>query len=356
VVEAEPVADAAACPPTVGRPGPQLDLGVQAATGDPADPLRSKAEVGRLIDLAVGAGATVISTAVDWSESRPTADGRYDWSAVNRVVNLAEDRGLEVRVQLVGLPDWARDGDRTLVGDPAWRPPLTDPELASWTDFVTDALTHLAGRVDYVETWAEPNNPEFWATGPDPVAFARLLTTTYDAVRAVDPAIQVISGSLAGNDLGFLGRTYDALGDARPFDLVGLHPYTNGAAPLVRESGSRFEGAFGTVDESLLGYRDLHALMAERGDADLPIYIGEIGYTTAASGTVAAVPDTTRAGYVGEVLGAVTCTPYVVVLSWYYLHPTPWNPSSWTLLDTELRPTETYRALQQWGRAVKDAS
>jgi len=362
-VEAEPVADAVACPPTVDRPGPLLDLGVQAATGDPAHPVRDQAEVDRLVDLAVGAGAAVISTSVDWAESRPTAEGGYDWTAVDRVVDSARARGLQVRVQLSGLPGWARDGRRGYVGDPEWRPPLSDAELRGWSGFVTDALTHLRGRVAYAETWAEPDNPDFWATGPDPAAFARLLTTTYDAVRASDPAVRVISGSLAGNDLGFLAKTYDAL-DAtgrtaaagRPFDLVGLHPYTNGAGPLAREPESRFTGPFGTVDESFLGYRDVHALMTERGDGDLPVYIGEIGFSTAATDAVSAVPDDTRAVYLGQVVGAATCTAYVEVVSWYYLHPTPWNPASWTLLDEQLQPTETYRALVQWSRAVKDVS
>lgn len=354
--QAEPVPDAVACPPTSTRPGPLVDLGVQAATGDPARPLLSQAEVEQLVARAVDAGASVVSTGVSWQMARPTRAGGYDWSGLDRVVDAARARGLTVRVQLSGLPEWARTGRLDLVGPTGWRPPLSTVELARWSRFVTDVVDHLDGRAAFLEAWTEPNSADFWATGPDPAAFARLLTTTYDAVRAADPGVLVVSGGLAGNDLGFLTRTYDALGSERPFDLLGLHPYTDGAAPLERPSASRFRGTFGTVDESLLGYRDVHALMVEHGDGDVPIYVGELGWSTTAWSEAAGVPDATRAEYLGEALGAVTCTPYVEVLSWYYLHPTPWNPASWTLLDEDLRPSETYRALQQWSRAVKDVS
>ena len=48
--------------------------------------------------------------------------------------------------------------------------------------------------------------------------------------------------------------------------------------------------------------------MGERGD-DLGLYIGEIGWSTIAAGSVTAVPDATRADYVAEVLGAASVVP-----------------------------------------------
>lgn len=347
-------ADALACPPTLSRPGPLVDLGVQAATRETGRPLRSPEEVAQLVDLAADAGASVISTSVSWRTSL-SPDG-YDWAALDRVVDAARARGLEVRVRVSGLPDRYADGPRGLAGPAAARPPLSDAELAAWSGFVTDLVTHLAGRAAYVEAWPEPNRTDTWATGPDPAAFARLLTTTYDAVRAVDPAVRVISGSLAGNDLGFLGQVYDALADpaAPPFDLVGLHPFTSDP-PLERGSQSRFETGFGTMDQSFLGYRDVHEVLTTLGDPDRPLYVGEVGWSTAATESAPGVPDATRARYVGETLGAATCTPYVEALSWYYLHPTRWNDPSWTLLDEHLRPHETYAALRQWGIATREA-
>lgn len=351
-----PVESTLVCPPGTDRPGPLLDLGVQAATGEPGTGLRTRGEVDRLVDLAAEAGASVISTSLSWRTSRLAPDAPYDWTGLDRVVGSARARGLEVRVQLVGMPDWAREGRRSLGGAAAWRPPLTSSELRAWSSFVTDVVEHLAGRATYVEVWDEPNNADFWATGPDPAAFARLLERTYAAVKAVDPAVQVVSGSLAGNDLGFLGRTYDALdqqadGDdaPRPFDLVGLHPFT-GAAPTEERPDERFTSHFGPVNHSYLGYRDVHALMAARGDGDVGLYVGEFGYSTAV------VSDEQRAEYASQALAVAACTPYLQVVSWYYLHPTPWNPTSWTLLDEQLRPNLTYRALQQWSSAARGAS
>lgn len=357
--DVEPAAEsgALACPPTADRPGPLVDLGVQAAGRGGSTRLLGVRKVERLVGLAADAGATVISTSVSWRTVRPTRAARDDWAGLDRVVDAARARGLEVRVQVSGLPDWARDGHRGLAGPDEARPPLSDAELRRWGHFVERLVGHLDGRLTYLEAWPEPDGSATWATGPDPAAFARLLTTTADAVHRADPSVLVVSGSLAGNDLGFLDRVYDELDGADvPFDLIGLHPYTNGVAPLERAPDARYAGPFGTVDESFLGYRDVHALTAEHGDADRPLYLGEIGWSTEAWRASPGTPDATRAEYVGQVLGAATCTPYVVAVSWYYLHPTPWNDPAWTLLDEDLRPNLTYRALQQWGSAVKDVS
>ncbi len=37
--------------------------------------------------------------------------------------------------------------------------------------------------------------------------------------------------------------------------------------------------------------------------------------------------------------------PYVPVFSWYALHPTPWDPQEFTLLDKQNRPNQSYEAL-----------
>ncbi|WP_193605422.1 hypothetical protein [Nocardioides dongkuii] len=346
------------CPPTDNQPGPLVDLGVQGATGDPARPNLDQAELRRLVGLAADAGAQVVSTSYSWRTGQPRRGGPYQWAGLDAIVDTAIARGLDVRVQLVGLPRWAREGDSGMAaGNPKWRPPVEGRELERWAGFVGDVVKHLRGRVDYLEVWDEPNSPDFWATGPDPAAFARLLEVSYDAVKAVDPSVRVISGSLAGNDLGYLEQVYDALEEEdrpeRPFDMVGLHPYTNGAPPDVREPEMRYEKEFGQVDHSFLGYRDIHGLMTERGDGEVPIYVGEFGYSTEPFRGTTAVSDEVRSEYLTQAFAAVTCTPYVSAMSWYYLHPTPWNPESWTLLDASWSPNATYDALRVWSTAVQ---
>ncbi|MDN4174797.1 lipopolysaccharide biosynthesis protein [Nocardioides sp. SOB77] len=347
------------CAPSAA--GPVLDLGVQAATGDPADPLLPAPRVERLVDLAAAAGAGVVSTSVSWRTVQPRAGAEPDWSALDRVLAAAGERGLDVRVQAVDTPDWAHDP-----GTPGgrWRPPLSDGELDRWAAWVTLLVEHLDGRAAYLEVWTEPNSAEFWSTGPDPAAFARLLRATADAVDAVDAAggagdLQLISGGLAGNDVGYLERLLDELGagegagagdgagGALPVDLVGVHPYSPGAPDVEAPERVYEREPFGTYDENFLGYARLHDLLADRG-LDVPLYLGEFGYPTTDYRGIPGVPDEQRAAYAVAALDAVGCTPYVAALSWYYLHPTPWNPAAWTLLDEQLRPGATWAALREW--------
>ena len=46
---------------------------------------------------------------------------------------------------------------------------------------------------------------------------------------------------------------------------------------------------------------------------------------------------------------------FVPVFSWYALHPTPWDPQEYTLLDHQARPNLTYAALQDWSRRVAES-
>ncbi|WP_205472206.1 lipopolysaccharide biosynthesis protein [Nocardioides sp. SYSU D00038] len=346
--EERPSTSTVSCRVSADRPGPALDLGVQPATGDPAAPLRPQAEVERLVASAAEAGATVVSTSVSFRVVRPTEGGPDDFTGLDRFLDAARGAGLGVRLSLVGMPDWALDrptGER-------YHPPLSAPELAAWADLVRATLRH-AGPVDYVEVWPGPDDRKFWTTGPDPAAFAALLQVSWEVVQEVAPDAHVIAGGLIGNDIGYLERLYDALhetgSDVSPFDLLGVQPFSGGAPPEeVDEARVYDEPGSGLVDENFTGFRGLREVMKDNGDAGLDMYVSQFGYSTTGEDGSAPVADDLRAEYVGQALDAVTCSPYVVGFSWYYLHPTRWDPASWTLLDEELRPNLTYGALRRW--------
>ena len=99
----------------------------------------------------------------------------------------------------------------------------------------------------------------------------------------------------------------------------------------------------------------LHDVMAEHGDKELPVYITQFGYSTRAGEGRKAVPDELRAQYLTQALKQTTCVPFVPVFSWYALHPTPWDPQEYTLLDKQNRPNQTYEALAAWGQQAAEA-
>ena len=329
-----------------------VDLGIQVATGDSARPLRDTREVERLVDLAVRAGADVVSTDVGWPDVQPTRGTAPRWEGLDRLLAAAAGRGLQVRVQLVGMPAWALDEGAASEEAARWQPPRSAAELRRWRGFVRDALRHLDGRADLVEIWNEPDNPAYWTTGVDPAAFARLLETTAPVVRRWAPDARIVTGGLAANDIGYLERLYSALGPGeRPFDLVGVHPFTGSRPPTSQDPAARYETELGTEDLTFTGFRDLHEVMAENGDGGLGLYLGEFGYSTAAQDGYDGVPDAERARYLPQALDLAACDASVAGVGWYYLHPTRWDDPAWTLVDERLRPSRTYDALVAWTRS-----
>ncbi|WP_372735491.1 hypothetical protein [Nocardioides sp.] len=331
------------------RAVPLIDLGVQAATGQRSQPLRSEAEVRRLVRLAEVAGAEVISTTASFRSMQPQPGLPYRFRAIDRVLDAAAAAGLEVRLKLMLMPKWAFDESNKTVR----QPPRTEGELDRWATFVRTVMQHVRGRVDYVEVWNEPNSQKFWTTGPNPVEFMRLLETTNQVIKQVAPDVQVISGGLVGNDLGYFEQMYAAaetLGlSAMPFDQLGIHPFTGSSPPSEVDPAEIYErDPYGLFDANFTGYESLHDIATSHGDDDMPFFITQFGYSTKTSKTTTEVPDAVRAGYLAEAFDLASCAGYISGLAWYALHPTPWDPAGWTLLNAQLVPNQTYGALQDW--------
>jgi O-antigen/teichoic acid export membrane protein len=351
----EPGAPVATCEPSASYLGPEIDLNVQSASGDPASPMRSYHAVKQLVDVARDAGAQVISTSTSFTTMQPSPDQPMQFAYIDRTIRAAHQDGLTVRLQVAGMPRWGLDDPTS-----ANQPPRSDAELRVWTSLVTQLAEHVNGQIDYLEIWNEPNDTKWWPTGPDPEEFARLLGVTYSALHAVAPTIQVVSGGLASNDIGYLEKVYQAFGtlgfETTPFDLLGSHPFAGDHAPDSVDPAKRYDRKpFGLYDENFAGFTGLHAVMAEHGDGAKPVYISQFGYSTRAGDGHGAVPDELRATYLTQALRQTTCVHYVPVFSWYALHPTPWDPPEYALLDQQNRPNQTYAALAAWGRQVADA-
>jgi hypothetical protein len=351
----EPGAPVPTCEPSASHPGPKIDLNVQSATGDPETPIHTYDAVRELVGLAQAAGAQVISTSTSFRTMQPSDGEPIQFDYIDRTIGAARSAGLQVKLQLVGMPDWALDDPQHVR-----QAPRSEAELKEWGDFVTRVMRHVAGKIDYVEVWNEPNESKWWPTGPDPVEFARLLSVTYTAVHQASPTTQVISGGLASNDIGYLEKVYkafDTLGlKASPFDMVGAHPFAGDHAPDSVDPAKRYDREpFGLYDENFTGFMGLHDVMARNGDKELPVYITQFGYSTREGEGRKAVPDELRAQYLTQALKQATCVHYVPVLSWYALHPTPWDPQEYALLDKQFRPNQSYEALAAWGRKVAEA-
>ena len=129
---------------------------------------------------------------VRWADTEKTK-GTYDWFETDTYLTAAAAKGLQVLVSVVTAPDWARDPgvDLTKNGPPA------DPQ--DYANFVVALLRRYPGKIQAVEVWNEENLDREWTSskGLSAANYVDLLHTTYQAVKAVDPGVIVISGALS---------------------------------------------------------------------------------------------------------------------------------------------------------------
>jgi len=115
------------------------------------------------------------------------------------------------------------------------------------------------------QIWNEPNLRAYWASGPDPAAYTRLLRTVGRAIKRVDGKAEIVSAGLPESNLGipfeqFLEGMENA--DAKSaYDVLAVHAFAADAG-----------GAIGAVS----GARKL----LDDADDSAPIWITEIGWAS----------------------------------------------------------------------------
>jgi hypothetical protein len=325
------------------------------------------AELDKALDMARAAGADTIDCEViwaaldqgDWGGQRRT----YDWRYVDRLARGAEARGLQVRFTLTTTPDWVHpDLLKTFPSkeDRKWHPPTGETQLRYFGNFVGDVAERYKGRIHQYEIWNEPNSAYFWRPSPNPTEYAALLRKGYLSIKAVDPDAEVAFGGLALNNPGYLQEYYRAVETGYPdaeknkyfFDVLGVHPY------VYPFSASRSPDYYtqdvigpvddehhfiGEVDGNFLGFRSMKSLMDREGDVGKKLFLSEFGYPTMPGG----LTDRRRAFFLKRAFELARKFDYVEGMSWYAYHASVADSPEWTLLNENLKPSLTFRALGQ---------
>ncbi|MCU0512365.1 MAG: beta-galactosidase [Anaerolineae bacterium] len=149
---------------------------------------------------------------VRWEDVEPQK-GQYDWSKLDLVMPSAQRFGIKIMMSIVTAPDWAREAGVNL---DAHGPPANNQD---YTNFVLEILRRYPGQVHAIEVWNEMNLDREWTSigGLSAVNYTALLRDTYNAVKAVDPGIIIISGALAPTGLD---NGVNAIDDFRYTDLL----------------------------------------------------------------------------------------------------------------------------------------
>jgi hypothetical protein len=235
----------------------------------------------RQFALMAGSGVESVRVPMHWSALEPSR-GAYDWSSTDPLVAAAARARVQVLPNLLSTPAWASERPQAARPD-IWPP--RDPALAAalvrrlverygprgtfW------ARNHSLPRmpVRWWQIWNEPMGRVHWAERPWAPSFTRFLRATSTAVHEADPGAKVVAASLATFNRY---TSWDAARDlyragARPyFDIVSVHPFTNGAIPVG-------EGVDRVVKTVELVRRE----MRRNGDAGKPVIITELSWPAA---------------------------------------------------------------------------
>lgn len=203
-------------------------------------------------------------------------DGQPDtisaWAKYDQIVDLADQYGVEIHARLDNPPSWTH-------ADPnigSFAPP---DDLQDFVNYASAVAERYKGRIHYYQVWNEPNiYPEWGEQFIDPEAYTDLICRTYDALKAVDPEIVVVSGALAPtvslsgrdlNDFVFLQRMYDA-GAGDCFDILAVQGYGFNSGPTDQRMRPT------TVNFARNLY--IRDIMIANGDAHKPIWISEAAW------------------------------------------------------------------------------
>ena len=183
-----------------------------------------------------------------WNECSPEK-GVWDCQHLDHILSNAKKSGVNV------LP--------ILCYDARWARPVVE-HLYDWGDYVQEMVSRYGKQLRYWEVYNEPNLKSYWCRTPNGAEYAALLQKAYQVIKSQDPDLQVVFGGLSGVPLDFIEDALKA-GAGQYFDVMNIHPYN------LRD-----------VPETLIPeLQKLHSLLNSYGVGNKPIWISEIGWSTA---------------------------------------------------------------------------
>ena len=264
------------CPSTAE----QNRFGVNEVLGWPGLYPRERLE--RSLGMMADAGIAWARTNWAWKDLQPQV-GPFDYTHLDMVAEIAAKHGIKLLPILTAVPAWSSTAPDQLKAERGNLSPVDryrPKDAADWLHYVRNVVERYDGdgvddapgspQLNDWEVWNEPNLAQFWPPSPNVAEYLALLKSTYQAIKAANPAATVVLGGLANAGMNADGSSYlQALYDlgGRPyFDVVSIHVYShpsNGLAPIQQVVTS------------------VRATMAINGDTNKPLWLTEIGWSDA---------------------------------------------------------------------------
>jgi hypothetical protein len=279
----------------------------------------------------------------------------YDWSAYDNLIAAAGARGIRVQLTLGGPTPAFATGDG--------RQGVVRPDPAKFAAFARAAAAHFRGRVDRYSIWNEPNHVAWLQPRASaPSQYRRLYAAGYKAVKAVDPAAQVLFGETspyakkgaATAPIKFLRGAACVNARWRFRCSAGLradgyahHPYEFEHGPRFRYPGrdNATIGTLGHMTRALDRLKKSGALRPASGKR-IDLYLTEFGYFGTGRRRISAKR---RVKYLRQAYSIAFLHPRVRQMLQYQLvsPPTTYTTFDTALLGPDGRPTSVYDALRK---------
>jgi len=201
-------------------------------------------------------GIESIRLSLPWAMIQPTAKGGYDWSGFDSQMEMVTRAGLRVLPSIGSPPKWIARRETTIpVANAKQRQALVKflraavarygPGGEFWDVHATGGIgpgpnyepEPAIKRPIPIREWQLWNEPNFFyfVYPVSPAKYARLVTLSSQAIKAVDPSAKVVLAGLFAEPTAkgrkgmpattYLQRLYDIPGFRNRFDGIDLHPY-----------------------------------------------------------------------------------------------------------------------------------
>lgn len=245
-----------------------------------------------LLDLVKKQGGKLIQLDTIYGKLH-NAQG-YNFQPYDDLVNAARERGLGVRMRLMGTPKYLKEGDPSV--DDSLGATKANPKLME--QYAKDMATHFNHRVGGYSAWNEPNVGSFIYQDTPQAAktYRKLYDATWKGVKGVNKNAKVSFGELTSqrpettgplSTLGFLRNVIAAGKKPIHADALSIHPY-QWSDPNKKVGGSEFGGIsnLGAIQKELGSLQKSGRLTTGSGGR-VPLSISEYGYKHDVQGNAA---------------------------------------------------------------------
>jgi hypothetical protein len=281
-----------------------------------------------------------------WDDIEGAGKGQYDWSIPDRIVEQAEQHGLKLLVRVDREPEWA--------GPP--------PHNAQhFVDFLSALANRYRGRIHAIQVWNEPNLAREWGNRPPNAReYAEMLRQSYQAIKAGDPNMIVVTAGMAPTgtccdiavpDDQFYRQMYQAMNGNSDgyFDMLGVHGAGFAAPPEISpDETAANEAQYG--GERFFAFRrieEIRRIMEQNGDADKRVVVLEFGWTTDNRpdspyywhGAGAGIDEAVKADYLRRAYEYArnNWQPWIGLMSLIYMPDVDWTPADeqyyWSIME-----------------------